>query len=189
MGHDDAVAEQIHRLRDDRAGFDRGGRLEQICRIEHDLDARRAEAVDQPPRLLGRRHDVGQLRLDAEVDAALFGEQDCLGHFHQQIVPGLDACIVRMMRPLVGRVARAGAQRDQPRAHERRRADQRSKTGKAVGADRGIGMDHVVGARHAADRQRRTRRSPRLSPRTSAGAIVSGMEAPPSTAMLNWTTS
>ena len=143
---------------DDRAGFDRGGRLEQICRIEHDPDARRAEAVDQLPRQLGRRDDVGQLRLDAEVDAALLGERSGLGHLDEQVVPGLGACIVRMMRPLIGRVARAGAQRDQPRAHQRRRADQRGEAGEAVGADRGIGMDHVVGARHARRSQRRTRR-------------------------------
>ncbi len=75
MRHDDAVGKQVDRLRDDRAGLGRGCRLEQIGGIEHDLDARRAKAVDQLPRQLGRRHDVGQLRLDAEVDAALLGER------------------------------------------------------------------------------------------------------------------
>ena len=40
MGHDDAVGKHVHCLRCDRAGLDRGGRLKQICGIQHDFDAR-----------------------------------------------------------------------------------------------------------------------------------------------------
>ena len=54
---------------------------------------------------VGRRDDIGKLWLDAEVDAALLGERNGLGHFGNQIAPGPGACIVGMMRPLVGRDA------------------------------------------------------------------------------------
>ena len=115
----------------------------------------------------GRAHDVGQLRLDAEIDATVFGQRNSLAHFLQQIAPGLGAGIVGMMPPLVVRIARARAQRHQPRAHARRRANDRGKPGQPVGALRRIGMDHVVGAGDRGNRH--ARRAARLGDLVGSG--------------------
>ena len=85
--------------------------LEQVGRIEHDAQPRRAHLGDQPHRVGRRGDDVGLFRLDAEIDAVRLGEsaRACA------ISPAMSAHagglgIVRMMRPLVLGIARAGAQ-------------------------------------------------------------------------------
>ena len=91
MRHDDAVAEQVDRLRRrSRALSSGGGRLEQIGRIEHDPDARRADArrsAAAPARPTTRHWPVparcrGRRRTASASD-------DGLDHLDEQVVPGL----------------------------------------------------------------------------------------------------
>ena len=80
-----------------------------------------ADFVDQPARLGGAVDDVGEFRLDAEPEVEALGDRHGLFHLGAHVAPGLGGGIVRVVAPLVVRIARAGAQRDQARAHRRRR--------------------------------------------------------------------
>ena len=160
--------------------------LEQVGRIEHDAQPRRAHLADQPHRVGRGGHDVGLLRLDAEIDAGGLGHLHRLGHLAAQVGPGGRRGVVRMMPPLVLGIAAAGAQRHQPDP-EPARAPPASPPAGAGRPPAPSGRDGSCCRCPRAPRwPRRTRRQRRPGRPAPHPAIASGIGGRPTQAMLNW---
>ena len=146
MGYGQPVGEKIDGLRDEVALLGRACGFEQVGRVEDDFQARALQRIDQPPCLGGAVDDIGDLRLDAEIDVMALGDGDGGFHRAQQVAPSFGRCIVRVVPPLVVRVARAGAERHEARPHVARLRGDHIQPAVPGLALRRIGMDHVVGA-------------------------------------------
>ena len=176
-------AEQVDRLVDDAARRSSPvRRLEQVGRIEHDAQARRAHLVDQAP-APGRRRSTtlassGSMPRSTPWRSAI-GDAPSPSRRADRARPPASA-LSGWCAPLVVRVARAGAQRDQPRAHGARRGGERRPAGAGPSAPhRRVGMDHVVGAGRARRSRRRShaRRRRRLSAAPARHGVRHGGEA------------
>ena len=182
MGHGDAVAEQVDRLGDrcDRAPSASPPRTDWPDRARC-AAAARSDLVDQPPRGRGRGDDIGQFRLDAEIDAVALGERDRLApsppagrarprrwHCRDDAPTGRRGSRVPVQSvtsgvPMRGAAAMTTASRRKP-----------------VGAHRRDRDGSCCRCRRAPRSPTPDARPPRRSSSAVAGAIASGMDGRPS---------
>src|SRR3954470_10026565 len=113
MAHYDAIRQEIDRGRNNAALPVDRRHFEEIRRIENNFQARTADLVDQAPRLIGRIHHVSEFRFNAEIDAVSVRDADGRLHGYEEIAPGVGLVVVGVTSPLVLRISRARAERDQ----------------------------------------------------------------------------
>ena len=170
VGHGEVVAEQVD-APPRRAGGARpaSATSKRFAGSSTMLSRGLADLVEQPARGVGASDDVGELGLDAELDAVALGDGERLLHLGEEVAPGLGRGVVGMPAPLVVGVAGAGAERDEPVPIAGAGGGEDREPAQALAPHRRVGVDHVVGAGHGGDARRRSRPRRRRSRSAAPG--------------------
>src|ERR1700736_6203723 len=104
----DAVFQHMNGLRDDLSSVVIRSFFKEVGRIKDNSDAIAAHRVDQATGSVGRVDDVRELGLDADHNVVSVGDADQQSEFLHHLGPCGNTVIIRMMTPLILRIAATG---------------------------------------------------------------------------------
>ena len=148
---DDILAHQGKRLVEDLAHPGQFAGMEQVRRIDRDLQGWRRNLVQKSPRF-SRIHNVVHLGFKGQDHARLSGDLRCLAYAGGHVTPRLGRVVVRVAAPHAAAVTRAGAHVNLRGAQLRAGLRENPQPPQACPALFGVGVTHIEGALHGRNR-------------------------------------
>ena len=143
VGQGDVAAKQIDRFGKQLLLSAQLAPVVDVGAVEHHLQARRPQFVQELPRLRGGVDDVVDLRLEHQGDAALLGGLQAGGHRAQQVFPGAGVVVGVVPPPHAARIAAPGTERNLVGAVRRGGANQPEQPLQRGAAPLRFGIDQV----------------------------------------------
>ena len=144
-------ASQTPRTAAQRAVASRPGK--EVCGIDHDLEPRRADFIEQLPSPHYRTDHVVNFRLERQSHLVAIGDLDRLAHRIRPCFPCASAHVIRMVFPHVVGIERASAERDDPGIEPPARRGQNVEPAQVVFKSRRVGIAKVERAGDRGHRQ------------------------------------